>query len=107
MITEQPGPASDNPSNSLIVALDDPELKRLRRRNICFMVLAGLSCLACGNVFFGVLGLVFTTIAEFDFGAGKKDSGSKNSRIGLVLTIIGILVVAVLVLVVVLLAMSD
>ena len=107
MITEQPAPSSDNPADSLIVPLDDPELKSLRRRNIFFLVLAGVSCLACGNLFFGVLGLVFTTIAGFDFGAGKKISGKKNSKIGLILTLIGIVVVAILVLVVVLLSMSD
>ena len=107
MITDQPAPGSDNPADTLIVPLDDPELKTLRRRNIFFLVLAGVSCVACGNLFFGVLGLVFTTIAEFDFGAGKKASGRKNSKIGLILTVIGIFVVVVLVLIVVLLSMSD
>ena len=107
VITDQPAPSSDNPADSLIVPLDDPELKSLRRRNIFFLVLAGVSCLVCGNLFFGVLGLVFNTIAEFDFGSGKKASGRKNSKIGLILTFIGLIVVAILVLVVVLLSMSD
>ncbi len=107
VITDQPAPGSDNPAASLIVPLDDPELKTLRRRNILFLVLAGISCCACGNLFFGVLGLVFNTIAEFDFGAGKKESGRKNSKIGLYLTLAGIAVVIVLVIVVVLLSLSN